>query len=74
MSILNLFGTKERLPGVVKNRSPKNSNFGHFAMETTIVKAAMKDTFSNINTNLIAKKIDGQLVFCTFVDHDGNFF
>ena len=43
-------------------------------METTIVKAAMKDTFSNINTNLIAKKIDGQLVFCTFVDHDGNFF
>jgi hypothetical protein len=74
MSIINLFGIKERLPGVVKNKSPNNPNFGHFSMETSFVKRSMAETVKTINNNLKAKKIDGELIFCEFVNHDGKFF
>ena len=74
MSIINIFGIKERLPGVVKNRSPTNPNFGHFSMETSFVKRSLADTVKTINQNLKAKKVDGELFFCEFVNHDDNFF
>ena len=72
MSIFNLFGIKERLPGVVKHKSPTNINFGHFSMDTSTVKSSFEDKFMTINQNLKAKQVDGELVFCSFVDHDGN--
>ena len=72
MSLFNLVGYKEKLPGVIKIRSKNNPNFAHFSMEEAVVRRSLAATVSQINQNMRDKQVKGILNFCPFVNHDGN--
>ena len=74
MSLFNLLESRERLHGIIKARTPKNPNFGHFSMDEVAVKRSLSSCLKKVNQNLREKGICGDLVFCTFVKHDGNSF
>ena len=71
MSLFNVVGMREKIPGVIKNRSAKNSSFGHFSIDDKVAMTLMNGTFKSINQNLRSKNLKGELVFCPFVNHDG---
>ena len=69
MSIFNLISSKENLTGVLK----VNKSFAAVTMKIPAVKSEFSNIIERINCNMKAKKICGELVFCRFVNHDGEF-
>ena len=72
MSLFDMYAKKPKLAGTIKVK--EENAYGYFGMDIREVKENFKESLDKMNQNLGLKGIKGEILFCSFINHEGKNF